>query len=324
MKFSIIMPVYNIQNYLKNSIESILNQIYTNFELILVDDGSTDNSLKICQKYQKMDNRINVVQKKNGGLSDARNYGLSVASGDYILFVDGDDFLKENTLQIIYDNVNKHKYDILIFKHYVYNNNVAEEYNIDESEWNISEEKKYVITLPSACFRAYKLSFLKQIGFEFIKGIFYEDLAIIPGLINYTSDIKFLDDFLYYYVTRNESIMHNKEFSLKKDDKFIALKKLEDVFKNNNNYIKYEIEVEYLYIKHLLMMYSIEILPFSRKIYKERLNKALNLMEDKFPNWFKNEYLKKKSILIKIYLFLLKNRLYGINKFLVNLRMKKE
>ena len=97
-KISIISPVYNVEDYLKDCVESILNQTYKNIELILIDDGSTDNSGKICDEYASKDNRVKIVHKKNGGLSSARNAGLDIATGDYIFFVDSDDFLYKNSV----------------------------------------------------------------------------------------------------------------------------------------------------------------------------------------------------------------------------------
>ena len=97
MKFSFVVPIYNVEAYLERCIESIISQTYGDFEVILVDDGSPDSSLEICRKYEKMDDRISVYSKENGGLSDARNYGLARASGEYVIFVDSDDYIDEKT-----------------------------------------------------------------------------------------------------------------------------------------------------------------------------------------------------------------------------------
>src|SRR5690554_319094 len=109
--FSIIVPVYNTERYLKKCIESIINQSYTNIEIILVNDGSEDLSPSICNEYSKKDPRIKVIHKRNGGLSDARNHGIKAATGDFILFVDSDDYIKDdacekfNTAIVRYPNV---------------------------------------------------------------------------------------------------------------------------------------------------------------------------------------------------------------------------
>ena len=113
--FSIIVPVYNVEKWLERCIESILNQTYEKFELILVDDGSPDNSGAICDKYAQIDKRINVIHKKNGGLSSARNAGLNISKGNYIVFIDSDDYIKENLLEKTIKSIEKYHTDIIMF-----------------------------------------------------------------------------------------------------------------------------------------------------------------------------------------------------------------
>jgi glycosyltransferase involved in cell wall biosynthesis len=105
---SIVVPVYNVESYLEKCIDSILNQSYSNFELILVNDGSTDNSGKICSDFEKKDSRIKVINKDNGGLSDARNHGIDIASGRYITFIDSDDFVEVDYIFYLYNLLKKY------------------------------------------------------------------------------------------------------------------------------------------------------------------------------------------------------------------------
>ena len=114
---SIIVPVYNVDKYIERCIQSIINQTYKNLEIILIDDGSTDKSGAICDKYSKIDNRINVIHKKNGGLSEARNVGLDIARGDYIGFVDSDDYIHPQMYELLYKNLIGTSADISIIKH---------------------------------------------------------------------------------------------------------------------------------------------------------------------------------------------------------------
>ena len=113
-KISVIVPVYNIEHYIEECIKSILNQTFKEFELLLVDDGSTDSSLNICRGYEKKDNRIKVIHKKNGGLSDARNVGIEKACGKYICFIDGDDFIANDTLENMYNLILKNNSQIAV------------------------------------------------------------------------------------------------------------------------------------------------------------------------------------------------------------------
>ena len=110
---SVMVPVYNVAPYITNCLESLIHQTYTNLEIILVDDGSTDNSLEICQEYAKKDKRIKVIHKENGGLSTARNAGLDVATGDYYSFVDSDDYISTRFYEIMLKIALEHSADIV-------------------------------------------------------------------------------------------------------------------------------------------------------------------------------------------------------------------
>ena len=116
VKFSIIIPVYKVEEYLEKCIKSVLNQTYKNFELILVDDGSPDKCPLICDNYAKIDSRVFVIHKQNGGVSSARNEGIKVAKGEYIWFVDSDDFVEENSLEILSEYINKTDTVLYVFK----------------------------------------------------------------------------------------------------------------------------------------------------------------------------------------------------------------
>lgn len=115
-KISIIVPIYNVEKYIEKCIQSILNQTFSDFELILVNDGSTDSCGEICDKYKKLDDRIIVIHKVNGGLSSARNAGIDIARGEYIGFIDSDDYIHEKMYEILYNNAITYNSDIVICK----------------------------------------------------------------------------------------------------------------------------------------------------------------------------------------------------------------
>lgn len=118
MKFSVIVPIYNIEKYLDKCIESILSQDYKNFELILVNDGSSDDSLSICQKHFEVDKRVRIINKPNGGLTSARKAGARVANGEYVICIDGDDYIEQGYFSCVASSLEKHCADILVFNYY--------------------------------------------------------------------------------------------------------------------------------------------------------------------------------------------------------------
>ena len=111
---SIIVPVYNVEKYIHECVDSIINQTYKNIEIILVDDGSPDNCGKICDEYAKKDNRIKVIHKPNGGLSDARNHGIDVANGEWLMFIDSDDWIEPNMAEKLLHSALNNKADLAI------------------------------------------------------------------------------------------------------------------------------------------------------------------------------------------------------------------
>ena len=117
---SVIIPIYNVEQYLKECLESVINQTYRNLEIILVDDGSKDKSGKICDEYKNKDERIKVVHKENGGLSDARNAGMKIATGKYIQFIDSDDFIDKDMIETLYNLIIENEADISMCSNYYF------------------------------------------------------------------------------------------------------------------------------------------------------------------------------------------------------------
>lgn len=214
---SIIIPVYNVEKYLDKCIESIINQTYNNIEIILVDDGSTDNSGKICDKYREKDNRIKVIHKENGGLSDARNHGLDIAKGKYVTFIDSDDFINEKFCEILLTNLKNNNSDISCCKMREFSDNytIINE-NDNRTDLIIKHCNKiealtkvlYQIEMDSSvCNKLFKIQLFKDI--EFPKGRYFEDLATIYKIILKSNNVTYTNERLYYYYQRKTSILHS-------------------------------------------------------------------------------------------------------------------
>lgn len=217
-EISIIVPVYNVEKYLENCIESILNQTFKDFELILVDDGSTDNSGKICDIYEKKDSRIKVIHKNNGGLSSARNTGLDIACGKYVGFVDSDDSIHPKMYEVLYNLIEKYKSDISCCNYkYTYDisNQNHEELNLNEviEMSNIEAieklyDKDLGVRLVVAWNKLYHKRLFENIRYEI--GRIHEDEFIAHRILYRCKKIVYINNELYYYLQRKDSIMSKK------------------------------------------------------------------------------------------------------------------
>lgn len=226
---SVIVPVYRVEKYLEKCINSIIDQTYKNIEIILIDDGSDDKCPDICDKYKKNDKRINVIHKLNGGVSSARNIGLENARGEYIIFVDSDDYVEKNMIEVLYKNMIETNADISIGNfRYIYDDKIVDNYfpkysNIvcDDSKYEYLYDEYYNIVSIIPWGKMYKKSIFKNIKYPL--GMVEEDEAVIFDLFKKAKKISFIDEKIYNYVQREDSIMHN--FSLKRLD---AIKIRED------------------------------------------------------------------------------------------------
>ncbi|MGN1139178.1 MAG: glycosyltransferase family 2 protein [Ruminococcus sp.] len=246
--FSIIVPVYNTEQFLDKCVSSILAQTYDDFELILVDDGSPDNCPEICDKYVQIDSRIKVLHKKNGGVSSARNLGMSVARGTYIWFIDSDDYIEPFSLQRLFEVQNSYNAEL-----YVFNNGTV----CGLCSENINDFfKKYYFTYVigfGPCNKLYKrdvieannLQFDTQetIGEDLLFNINYYKAIFSSGV----KDIYFVGEDYYYYVERDNSAMNTAS----KGRIYQQLRLFDKILKSMSGVLS-EDYLSYLFILHLL------------------------------------------------------------------------
>ena len=306
-KVSIIIPVYNVEKYLKKCLDSVVNQTLKDIEIIVVNDGSPDNSQKIIDEYAKKYSQIASYTKKNGGLSDARNYGIKKSKGEYLAFIDSDDFIDHDMIKKMYNKAVKENLDIVVCNSVeVYENGLKREI---KSNLKMSNDtvKNYLISPPMACTRIYKRSLFDS--FQFKKGILYEDLELTPKFVTKTKHIGFIDEGLYYYFQRTGSIMKQSTFNNKLLCIFDVLDSLYQVL-----YKEYYDELEYLYITHLLRTATLRFLEY--KNTREYLNRIVDIMKDKFPTWRNNKYYKNSSRKLQIICRLAYNKNYTLLKII--------
>lgn len=207
--FSIIIPVYNVAGYLEKSISSIKNQSFSDFECILIDDGSTDGSEKLCDKISLSDSRITVIHKENEGVAVARNTGITKANGKYIIFVDSDDTLEKDALSHIALKLKENTSDILVYgyRRVKENGEIIKE-SLPEQNYSISKMYKNASDLTFLLWnKAYKKELFNQIDLHAADGIsFSEDSYISLALQSKAKSFSFLNEALYNYLCRTSSV----------------------------------------------------------------------------------------------------------------------
>lgn len=221
---SIIIPVYNVEHYIEECLDSICGQSYHNIEILVVDDGSTDNSGNICDLYKEKDKRIRVYHKENGGLSSARNLGLEYAHGDYISFVDSDDFIRNDMIESLYAFMSEECCEIA---ECAFGNNCDKsvgKYKILNKHEALKEylSSQYFYPNVSVCNKLYKAQIIKELKFPV--GKIHEDYLFQTMALNSVKNYGFVNDEMYNYRVREESITH-RVFDYKDFDKIDMYKK---------------------------------------------------------------------------------------------------
>lgn len=279
-KVSIIIAAYNIERYIEKCLISCINQSFKDIEIIVVNDGSTDKTIEIIKNYKNKDCRIKIIDKKNSGLIDARKSGFEVANGEYILFVDGDDWLDTNAINILYNSAKEKDYDIVCYKYLLKYEDGSKKKGWDTNN-KISNDSNLLELLfdkkinHNICFKFIKKSFILKHKIEFPNGISYgEDLAFIYTLAMHNPSFILINKFLYYYYQRKGSLDNNINEKVCEITK--AIKFIKNQLKANNLYEKYREEFEFMAYNQAYYM---------RKDYiftnKDEISKKL------FNNWRK-------------------------------------
>lgn len=217
---SVIVPVYNVEKYVEKCIESIVNQRYFDLEILLIDDGSTDSSGKICDRYQIRDKRIKVFHKENGGLSDARNYGMKLASGKYIIFIDSDDYLDIEMISLLYSELKESMADISVCGFYEVNEDGSILLKQHDSGKRVlldrKEAVKAVVEDREINSYVWNKLFKRELfsGIEFPFGRYTQDIFIMYQVFNHAEKVVEINRPLYYYLHRSTSIQGSRGHKL--------------------------------------------------------------------------------------------------------------
>ena len=296
-KFSIIMPGYNVEDYIERAVKSVLNQSFSDYELIIVNDGSTDNTKEICNSFK--DKRISVIHKKNGGLSDARNEGVKKAKGEYIIFIDSDDYWDKDLLKEINKSLENNP-DLVRFQiREVTDKNEKTDYKETPFKNKSGEEAFELITkyhfVENAWAYAIKREYYLKEKFEFKKGAIHEDYGLTPLIIIKASKVNSISYIGYNYCIRSNSLMTNKDYEKIK-------KKVKDFYEH---YLYLNKEIDKINVNKTIFRSFIansvilKICELKGKDYKEYKNK---LKQDKVLDNILSDTLSRKikKLIIKI------------------------
>lgn len=313
IKVSVIVPVYNVEKFIDKCLNSLVNQTLKEIEIIVVNDGSPDNSQKIIDKYvKKYPDKIKSYIKENGGQGSARNYGLKKATGEYIGYVDSDDFVEKDMYKKLYNKAKENNYDIVVCGNY----NVSEDYqnkNIDAFINNYNTDLENIFFGKMAVWnKIYKRDILIKNKLEFKEKVWYEDLAFTLKAIMNSNTFAFIDEPLYDYLIREGSTMNNSNVQRNLE----ILDAFNDILSyiQHNKKEEYFSKIEFLAIDHIYISAIVRVLKAEAddKVKRETINKLLDYMNKKFPNYKNNKYINTLSKNRKIIYKLINIKMYGL------------
>lgn len=298
-KVSIIVPVYNVEKYLAKCLDSLVNQTMQDIEIIAVNDGSTDGSANILKEYeQKYDGKIKVLTKENGGLSDARNYGMPYATGDYIAFLDSDDYVEKDMYERLYNKAIEENSDIVecdfIWEY-------PDKIKVDTGEIYDNKKDMIIKARVVAWNKLIKRELIEKANVIYPKGLRYEDVEFFYKMVPYYNKVSFLKYPCIHYIQRDNSISNNQ--NERTAEIFTVLDNVIKYYKEKDLYEEYKAELEYTYTRLLLCSSLFRMVKIADKETRKRLlNETWEKLNNTFPNWKKNYYLKNNKSKKNLYL----------------------
>lgn len=315
-KVSVVIPVYNVEDYLEKCLDSLLNQSLQEIEILCVDDGSTDHSNEILYIYANRDSRIRVLEKPNGGLSDARNFGMAQAKADYIQFIDSDDFLEPQALEKAWTKMEETKADLLMFDAYQYfmktktKEVIVNAYREDETYTLAQHPEMMTKILNCAWNKMYRLSLFQDHQIQYPVGYLYEDLGTTYKLLLLAKKIAFVNEPLYDYLADrpgNITQSFNKKAYHIMD---MALENME-FYKSQGVFEKYYEELKFLTCVNIIENLKKTRYVQDQHLVNEYIDTCFQFIHDHFPDYpqcrypinrQKNDWIYMKPTYLKTYL----------------------
>jgi glycosyltransferase involved in cell wall biosynthesis len=305
-KVSVIVPFYNVGRYIEKCLDSLVNQTLEDIEIILINDGSQDNSYQIAKDYEKKyPNKIKSYEKPNGGLGDARNFGINYATGEYIAFLDSDDYVEHTMYEEMYEVANREFADMVECDFWwEYPKKQKEDIGlIYESQKDMLQNARVVAWNKLIKTEIYK----NHPEVRFAVGLRYEDVEGFYKILPYIKKVSYVRKCFIHYVQRQGSISNTQ--NKKNQDIFTVLDNVITYYKEKGLYDQFEEELEYIYTRYLLCSSFLRIVKIKDKdIKKELLNKTWENLNKIFPNWKKNKILKEDKSMKNLYI-------RSVNKF---------
>lgn len=309
-KISVIVPVYNAENYIVRCLDSLVNQNLSGVEIIVIDDGSTDGTSKILSRYK---NKIKLITQKNSGVATARNKGLECAKGEYIAFVDSDDWIEKDMFEKMYNKAIENDFDAVMCDFW---------YTDDTRTWNgVSTNTENIVTdrqkkdfmlkmFPVIWNKIYKRNKIEK--FRFKDGVWAEDVEYLYRIITNINNVGVINEKLYFYYQReiSESRLYDKRIYSYVDN----FNDIVDFYKKNNYYDLYKKELEYCYVRYLYATFVKRASYFASKSdYDKAIEVAIENVKKYFPKYRWNKYFYRSIKGIYLVMF---------NRFIANIYYK--
>lgn len=284
-KVSVIVPVYNGESYISMCLEALTKQTLSDLEIIVVNDGSTDNTLSILNEYvASYPNLFKVYSIENSGQGIARNIGVSYATGEYLAFADSDDYMDPQMYERLYDFAKKGSHDLVVCPYY----RVAPDHSILNAE--MSELKTMIDINTSPWNKLFHLQTWKNHNIKFAEGLWYEDVLAIYSYMFMAKSIGFYEAPMYYYVFRENSSINL--YSPKVNDIFKVFNQLYDYLTENNVFERYQDEIEAVFLMHIILGH-LSRCASEKNLYKRHcyIKETKQYIIDKFPKYSHNRYM---------------------------------
>lgn len=314
---TVIVPVYNVEKYLERCLYSLENQTLNELVVYVINDGSTDQSLDIVKKFvNRNPSRFKLFNKINGGLSDARNYGLKFVETEYLGFIDGDDYVENDFYEKLLTKAIADQSDIVL-------SDIVYEWEQSNKQHRLSGLKQdklgsYLFMSPLFAWnKLYRTSLFKENHFEYSQGLWYEDIPVSFPLFALANKVSYEPDTYVHYLQRSGSIMAT--FTHKKLwDIFEILNQVILRFKDIKLIEKYNAEIEYLHIEQLLLFGMFRFLR-SDESY-DLVRKAYEIMHKNFPKWRTNKFIRKQNLVYQMFLLSFHPVFLPIYKWIIQLK----